>query len=125
MDRDVSLEGGSKPWSPGTPDDVRAEAYTGKNPLSFSRAVTERFQQELSKLWPSGIQKSTCLPMQPHGESSFRFLLANEVKRSERSGHSFHVLLTYFEEADRGPTQIEDQVRDTLVPILSNMFRET
>jgi len=125
MDKDGFLENGSKFYAPDTADGVRAKLFAGKNKPSFSKAVIERLQQELANLWPSGVQKSTCFPRQPHGESSFRFLLANEVKRSDRSGHSFHVLLTYFAEADGGPTQINGQVTNTLVPILSNMLRET
>jgi hypothetical protein len=71
------------------------------------------------------VQKTSHSFQHPHGESSFRFLLANEVKRSERSGHSFHILLTYFAEADGGPTAIDDRVTNTLVPILSGVLRET
>jgi hypothetical protein len=125
MDKDGFLENGSKFYAPDTADGVRAKLFAGKNKPSFSKAVIERLQQELGNLWPSGVQKSTCFPRQPHGESSFRFLLANEVKRSDRSGHSFYVLLTYFAEADGGPTQINGQVTNTLVQILSNMLRET
>ena len=126
MDKDGFLEIGSKFYAPDTADGVRAKLFAGKNKPFFSKAVIERLKQELGDLlWSSGVQKSACFPKQPHGESSFRFLLANEVKRSERSGHSFHVLLTYFAEADGGPTQIDGQVTNTLVPILSNMLRET
>jgi hypothetical protein len=125
MDQEKVLEHGSKSWATATADGVRSKLFPGENKLVFARAAIERLQQELKGLWSSGVQKPTCFPNPLYGESSFRFLLANEVKRSERSGHSFHVLLTYFAEAHHGPTQIENQVTNTLVPILSNMLRET
>jgi hypothetical protein len=125
MDKDGFLEIGSKSSAPDSADGARAKLFAGKNKPSFSKAVIERLQQELGGLCSSGNQKPTCFPNQPLGESLFRFLLANEEKRSDRSGHSFHVLLTYFAEADGRPTQIGGQVMNTLVPILSNMLRET
>jgi len=125
MDKDGFLEIGSKVYAPDTADGVRAKLFAGKDRPPFSKSVIERFRQELGDLWSSAAQKPTCFPKQPHGESSFRFLLANEAKRSERSGHSFHVLLAYFAEADGGPTQIDGHVSNTLVPILSNVLRET
>jgi hypothetical protein len=125
MDKDGFLEIGSKSYAPDTADGVQAKLFAGKNKPSFSKAVIQRLQQGLGDLCSSGNQKLTCFPNQPLGESLFRFLLANEVKRSKRSGHSFHVLLTYFAGADGGPTQIDGQVMNTLVPILSNMLRET
>jgi hypothetical protein len=125
MDQERVLESGSKSWATATADGVRSKLFAGENKPSFSRAVIERLQQELKGLWSSGVQKPTCFPNPLYGESSFRFLLANEVKRSERSGHSFHVLLMYFAEAHRGPTRIDNQMTNTLVPILSNMLRET
>lgn len=125
MDKNGFLEIGSQSWVPDSVDGVGAKLFSCKNKTSFSKAVIERLQQELGNLWPSGVQTPRCFPKQPHGESSFRFLLANEAKRSERSGHSFHVLLTYFAEADGGPTQIDGREMNTLVPILSSMLRET
>lgn len=129
MDKDGFLEIGSNSWVPDSADGVGAKLFSCKNKTSFSKAVIERLQQELGNLWSSGVQKPRRFPKQspkqPHEESSFRFLLANEAKRSERSGHSFHVLLTYFAETDGGPTQIDGQEMNTLVPILSSMLRET
>ena len=106
MDKNGFLEIGSKPWASDRAYSEREKLFAGKNKPSFSKAVIKRFRQELGDLWSSGVQKPTCFPKQPHGESSFRFLLANEAKRSERSGHSFHVLLTYFAEADGGQLEL-------------------
>lgn len=125
MDKDGFLEIGSKSSAPDSTDGARTKLFAGKNKPSCSKAVIERLQQELGDLCSLGNQKPTCFPNQPLGESLFRFLLANEEKRSDRSGHSFHVLLTYFAGADGRPTQIDGQVMNTLVPILSNMLRET
>lgn len=60
-----------------------------------------------------------------HNEAAFRFLLANESKRSERSGRSFHVLLTYISGPEEQPLRMDGQVTGTLVPILSGVLRET
>jgi len=125
MDKDGFLEIGSTSWAPDTADGVRAGLFSGKDNRSFSKTVIERLQKQLVDLLSSGGRKPTCFPQPLHGESSFRFLLANEVKRSERSGHSFHVLLAYLAEADGGITRIDDQVTNTLVPILSSVLRET
>lgn len=125
MDKDGFLEIGSKSWVPDSAAGVRAKLLSCKNKPFFSKAVIERLQQELGALWSSGVQKPRYFPMQLHGESPFRFLLANEVKRSERSGHSFYVLLTYFAEADGRPAQIDGQEMNPLVPILSSMLRDT
>ena len=125
MDKDGFLEMGSEPWASGTADGAQAKLLARKNKSSFSKSVIERLQQELVDLWSSRGQKPTYIPKQPHGESSFQFLLANEMKRSKRSGHSFHVLLVYFAEADGGAIQIDGHVTNTLVPILSSVLRET
>jgi hypothetical protein len=60
-----------------------------------------------------------------HDEDTFRFLLAGEVKRSERSGRSFHMLLTYFSGPQGEPTRMGGQATRALLPVLSEVLRET
>jgi len=125
MDKDGFLDIGSKSWAPDTADGSAAKLFAGKNKPSLSRTMIGRLHKELGNLLSSGARKAARPPQHPHGESAFRFLLANELKRSERSGRSFHVLLTYFAEADGGPTPIDGLATNTLVPILSGVLRET
>jgi hypothetical protein len=62
---------------------------------------------------------------QVYDEDAFQYLLTNECKRSERSGHSFKVLLAYFTMPDGSTRRMESTVAHRLLMGLSQNLRET
>jgi len=84
-----------------------------------------RLGKELSRFLSAGVRNGARSVQLAHDEAAFRFLLANEVKRSERSGRSFHLLLTYFSDGEGAATRMDDEVKWTLLPILSAVLRDT
>jgi len=73
---------------------------------------------------PAGIG---AVPVQTaeYGEVSFRYLLESESKRSERSGHGYHVLLVYHTD-EKGVVRPLDSVASrTVMALTSRCVRET
>jgi hypothetical protein len=60
-----------------------------------------------------------------YNEESFRYLLTSESKRSERSGHSFNILLIYYTDKRGLIVQMDRDVADTVVKALFRGLRET
>ena len=60
-----------------------------------------------------------------HNEEVFRYLLANEGKRSKQSGRSFHVILVYLAGPGGGAVRMDGKVTSKLLPALSGVLRET
>ena len=60
-----------------------------------------------------------------YNEQAFRYLLFSESKRSERSGHSFNILLIYSTDKEGLIVQMDRDVADTVVKALSRSLRET
>jgi hypothetical protein len=60
-----------------------------------------------------------------YNERAFRYLLTSESKRSERSGHSFNILLIYSTDKQGLIVQMDRDVADTVVKALFRTLRET
>ena len=60
-----------------------------------------------------------------YNEQAFRYLLSSESKRSERSGHSFTILLIYSTDKQVLILQMNRDVADTVVKALSRSLRDT
>jgi hypothetical protein len=60
-----------------------------------------------------------------YNEQAFRCLLFSESKRSERSGHSFNLLLIYSTDKQGLIVQMDRDVADTVVKALFCSLRET
>jgi len=60
-----------------------------------------------------------------YNQEGFRHLLTSESKRSERSGHSFIVLLIYSTDKQGLIVQMDRDVADTVVKALFRGLRET
>lgn len=60
-----------------------------------------------------------------YNEKAFRYLLASESKRSERSGYSFTILLIYSADKQGLIVPMDLEVADTVVKALFRSLRET
>ena len=60
-----------------------------------------------------------------HGKEALRYLLTSESKRSERSGHSFTILLIYSTDKHGLTVQMDRDVAKILVKALFCSLRET
>ena len=60
-----------------------------------------------------------------YNEKAFRYLLASESKRSERSGYSFTILLIYSADKQGLIVPMDREVADTVVKALFRSLRET
>lgn len=60
-----------------------------------------------------------------YNEKAFRYLLASESKRSERSGYSFTILLIYSADKQGLIVPMDFEVADTVVKALFRSLRET
>ena len=116
IETDVSIPGMSARINLGFREGDRASLAT-QMVSSLSRKVIQ-----LLSAGATGVSKSAQLA---HDEDTFRFLLANEMKRFERSGRSFHILLTYFSGLQEEPIRMDGQTARVLVAVLSEVLRET
>ena len=62
---------------------------------------------------------------QVHNEDSFHYLLTNERRRSERSGHSFKVLVAYVTTPEGSTACMDPRLAHKLLVGLSRSLRET
>jgi hypothetical protein len=60
-----------------------------------------------------------------YNEKAFRYLLASESKRSERSGYSFTILLIYSADKQGLIVPMDREAADTVVKALFRSLRET
>lgn len=60
-----------------------------------------------------------------YNEEAFRRLLVNEVKRSERSGHSYRILLVYHINAQGVIVRMDSDVAHTVIAALFRCLRDT
>lgn len=60
-----------------------------------------------------------------YNEKAFRYLLASESKRSERSGYSFTIILIYSADKQGLIVPMDREVADTVVKALFRSLRET
>ena len=60
-----------------------------------------------------------------YDQEIFRYLLENESKRSERSGHFCQILLVYWIDAQERIVQMDSHVAKTVMAALSRSLRET
>ena len=91
--------------------------------VSVSRRVWADVWAELDQLLLSGIQNVPSV--QAHNEDAFQYLLTNERRRSERSGHSFKVLLAYLATPEGLTARMDGSVARKLLVGLSRSLRET
>ena|SRR5215831_3456445 len=77
----------------------------------------------LDRFLSSGIPNVPC--HQVHNEDSFHYLLANERRRSERSGHSAKVLVAYVTSPERSIACMDPRLAHKLLVGLSRSLRET
>ena len=78
---------------------------------------------ELDRFLWSSVQNAQSV--QAYNEDAFQYLLTNECRRSERSGHSFKVLLAYLTMPDGTTAHMDDNVARKLLAGLSRSLRET
>lgn len=60
-----------------------------------------------------------------YNQETFRYLLENESKRSERSGHFCQILLVYWTDAQGRIVQMDSHVAKTVMAASSRSLRET
>ena len=108
---------------------------TGLSGASYFEAVGQLAKASIrrkawSDLWSKfdwflyvGVRNARSI--QAHNEESFRYLLANEGIRAERSGCSFQVLLAYFTSPNGSLETMENDLASKLFLVLSRSLRET
>ena len=69
--------------------------------------------------------ESHATPSRFYNEDSFHYLLANERRRSERSGHSFRVLVAYVTTPEGSLACMDSRLAHKLLVALSRSLRET
>ena len=125
MSTDENAAIGSNAAAPGLSDASRFGWFGEEDKPSVLRIMVGRLRKDLSHFLSAGVRTGACSVQHTHDEAAFRFLLANEMKRSEQSGRSFHILLAYFSDGEGAATRMDGEVGQTLVPILSAVLRET
>lgn len=90
---------------------------------SVIRKVWADLWVELDRFLWSSVQNVESV--QAYSEDAFQYLLTNECRRSERSGHSFKVLLAYLTTPDGSTAHMDDNVARKLLAGLSRSLRET
>lgn len=60
-----------------------------------------------------------------YNQEAFRYLLAMESKRSERSGHFCQIILVYWTDAQGRIVQMDSHVAKAVITAASRSFRET
>jgi hypothetical protein len=122
-DRDIAIE--TNPSLPGMSEEFHLRPLGGVGKPSLTNNMLVRLQTRLRYFLSARVRNGARSVQLAHDETAFRFLLANEAKRSERSGRSFHILLTYCSGPGGEPTRMDGEVTRTLLPILSGVLRET
>lgn len=90
---------------------------------SFCRKVWSHLRSEFDRFLYVGVRNARSI--QAYNEESFRYLLANESKRSERSGRSFHVVLVYLTAPGGSTVRMDNEMATKLLSALSCILRET
>jgi hypothetical protein len=79
---------------------------------------------KLGRVLSAGVRRNV-RSVHHHNEEAFRYLLATEGKRSERSGRSFYVLFMYLAGPEGAAVRMDDKVTSRLLPAFSGVLRET
>ena len=90
---------------------------------SVSRNAWSDLWSKFDRFLYVGVRNARSI--QAHNEESFRYLLANEGKRSERSGRSFQVLLVYLAAPSGSTIRMDNTAANKLFSSLSDILRET
>lgn len=101
------------------------EWFSQRNELVRSRRWMDSFRERWGRFL--GLQRNDTdqTIRHLHDEAAFHFLIANEVKRSERSGRRCYILLVYLSGSDERGTPVKSQMLTPLLPILSAVLRDT
>lgn len=90
----------------------------------FAGKMWEHLRDDLGRLLLPGI-RTNGHSVHHHNEQVFRHLLANEAKRSVRSGHLFNGLLVYLAGPEGVAMRMDSKVTSNLFSALSGVLRET
>lgn len=125
MNTDYSVAVDTNGSTSSMPAGVTARQTSGDEHSFFTSKMFDGLLVGLTRFLPAVSRKTARSCLLAHDEAAFRLLLANELKRSERSGRSFHVLLAYISGPEKQALPMDGKVTSTLVPILSGVLRET
>lgn len=110
---------------PGMSNGFRFGLFGNLGDPSLVGHMLGRLRKDIHGFLAHGVRTGARSVQHAHDETTFRFLLTNEAKRSERSGRSFHILLTYFSDREGSVTRMGGEATQMLLPILSAVLRET
>ena len=123
MNRDEQLVGETKRSIPGKSSVSYLGSLGRMGRASFRRNMWADLRDDLGRVLSAGVRRN--VRSVHHNEETFRYLLANEGKRSNRSGRIFKVFLVYLAGPGGGAVRMDGKVTSKLLPALSGVLRET